>query len=99
MQSHVESYRLLNPSCFAPRCVVFFFDCHSCVVVPVCLNIICFVYVVVCNVCNVLYDYLSMLYVCMYICMYIYVCMFNLGEHICRPSLLCDPVFDKIDNK
>ena len=27
--------------------------CHSCVVVPVCLNIICFVYVVVCNV---LYD-------------------------------------------
>ena len=21
------------------------------------------------------------------------------GEHICRPGLLCDPVFDKIDNK
>ena len=25
------------------------------------------------------------------------ICMF-VGEHVCRPSLLCNPVHDKIDN-
>ena len=25
------------------------------------------------------------------------ICMF-VGEHVCRPSLLCNPVYDKIDN-
>ena len=33
--------------------------------------------------------YLTILFVC--------ICMF-VGEHVCRPSLLCNPVYDKIDN-
>ena len=45
------------------------------------------------------------MYVCLYIvrydciCMYVrmYVCMY-VGEHVCRPSPLCDPVNEKIDN-
>ena len=48
------------------------------------------------NLCN--------LYNCMYVCTYIVrygmcvcICMF-VGEHVCRPSLLCNPVYDKIDN-
>ena len=31
------------------------------------------------------------MYVCMYVCMYV-------GEHVYRPSLLCNRVIDKIDN-
>ena len=50
-----------------------------------CVSILVYVYYVV-------YVYLCcIVYVCLYMCMYV-------GEHSCRPSLLCNPVFDKIDN-
>ena len=52
-----------------------------------CVSILVYVYYVV-------YVYLPVcciVYVCLYMCMYV-------GEHSCRPSLLCNPVFDKIDN-
>ena len=41
------------------------------------------------------------LYKCMYVCicsgMFV-LCMY-VGENVCRPSLLCNPVDSKIDNK